>query len=300
MSILDGFVARVNREQLPVDAVVAYRGEQLIGERRWSPDVPGNIYSHTKSFMVTAVGAAIDRGLLTLDTRLIDMLKDDLPERYDPRLGEIKLRHLLMMSSGFDRPLLMSAQRKAPDFNEDYIDFMLRQPVLAAPGEKFCYSSADSYLAGVMVERATGRNLLDFMMDAFMGDMGIERPEWEVCPRGTPFGGGGMCLKTRDMAKIGILYLNGGVYGGKQLVSADWVKTASTFKIATPSDNRFSCGYCYQFWLDPMPGCYRADGAYGQITHILPDKGAVVAYNCHAETMPAINEAFFEEIYQKL
>lgn len=212
MSILDGFVARVNREQLPVDAVVAYRGEQLIGEHRWSPDVPGNIYSHTKSFMVTAVGAAIDRGLLTLDTRLIDMLKDDLPERYDPRLGEIKLRHLLMMSSGFDRPLLMSAQRKAPDFNEDYIDFMLRQPVLAAPGEKFCYSSADSYLAGVMVERATGRNLLDFMMDAFMGDMGIERPEWEVCPRGTPFGGGGMCLKTRDMAKIGILYLNGGVY----------------------------------------------------------------------------------------
>lgn len=300
MSILDGFVARVNREQLPVDAVVAYRSEQLIGEHRWSPDVPGNIYSHTKSFMVTAVGAAIDRGLLTLDTRLIDMLKDDLPERYDPRLGEIKLRHLLMMSSGFDRPLLMSAQRKAPDFNEDYIDFMLRQPVLAAPGEKFCYSSADSYLAGVMVERATGRNLLDFMMDAFMGDMGIERPEWEVCPRGTPFGGGGMCLKTRDMAKIGILYLNGGVYGGKRLVSADWVKTASTFKIATPSDNRFSCGYCYQFWLDPMPGCYRADGAYGQITHILPDKGAVVAYNCHAETMPAINEAFFEEIYQKL
>lgn len=300
MSIIDGFVARVNREQLPVDAVVAYRGEQLIGEHRWSPDVPGNIYSHTKSFMVTAVGAAIDRGLLTLDTRLIDMLKDDLPERYDPRLGEIKLRHLLMMSSGFDRPLLMSAQRKAPDFNEDYIDFMLRQPVLAAPGEKFCYSSADSYLAGVMVERATGRNLLDFMMDAFMGDMGIERPEWEVCPRGTPFGGGGMCLKTRDMAKIGILYLNGGVYGGKQLVSADWVKTASTFKIATPSDHRFSCGYCYQFWLDPMPGCYRADGAYGQITHILPDKGAVVAYNCHAETMPAINEAFFEEIYQKL
>lgn len=300
MSILDGFVARVNREQLPVDAVVAYRGEQLIGEYRWSPDVPGNIYSHTKSFMVTAVGVAIDRGLLTLDTRLIDMLKDDLPERYDPRLGEIKLRHLLMMSSGFDRPLLMSAQRKAPDFNEDYIDFMLRQPVLAAPGEKFCYSSADSYLAGVMVERATGRNLLDFMMDAFMGDMGIERPEWEVCPRGTPFGGGGMCLKTRDMAKIGILYLNGGVYSGKQLVSADWVKTASTFKIATPSDHRFSCGYCYQFWLDPMPGCYRADGAYGQITHILPDKGAVVAYNCHAETMPAINEAFFEEIYQKL
>lgn len=300
MSILDGFVARVNREQLPVDAVVAYRGEQLIGEHRWLPDVPGNIYSHTKSFMVTAVGAAIDRGLLTLDTRLIDMLKDDLPERYDPRLGEIKLRHLLMMSSGFDRPLLMSAQRKAPDFNEDYIDFMLRQQVLAAPGEKFCYSSADSYLAGVMVERATGRNLLDFMMDAFMGDMDIERPEWEVCPRGTPFGGGGMCLKTRDMAKIGILYLNGGVYGGKQLVSADWVKTASTFKIATPSDNRFSCGYCYQFWLDPMPGCYRADGAYGQITHILPDKGAVVAYNCHAETMPAINEAFFEEIYQKL
>ena len=74
---------------------------------------------------------------------------------------------------------------------------MLRQPVLAAPGEKFCYSSADSYLAGVMVERATGRNLLDFMMDAFMGDMGIERPEWEVCPRGTPFGGGGACTVRR-------------------------------------------------------------------------------------------------------
>lgn len=300
MSILDGFIARVDAEKLPVDAVNVYRGEELIAEHRWSKDVPGNIYSHTKSFMVTAVGAAIGRGLLSLDTRLVDMLKEDLPAEYDHKIDEIRLRHLLMMSSGFGKPLLMSAQRKHPDFKEDYIDFMLRQPVLAVPGKEFCYSSADSYLAGVMVERAARMNLLDFMMDTFMGDMGITRPEWETDPRGTQFGGGGMCLRTHDMAKIGILYLNGGVYAGKRLVPEEWVNIASTFKIATPSDHRFSCGYGYQFWLDPMPGCFRADGAYGQITHVLPDKHAVVAYNCHADNMIAINEAFFEEIYEKL
>ena len=300
MSILDGFKARVNAENLPVDAVVVYRGEELIDEYRWTPDVPVNIYSHTKSFMVTAAGIAIERGLLSLDTRLVDLLRDDLPQDYDKRIDEIKLRHMLTMSSGFGEALLMGAQRKQPTFHEDYIDFMLSHKVKVTPGEQFCYSSADSYLSGVMIERAVKQNLLDFMMDAFMGDMGIERPEWEVCPRGTPFGGGGMRLRTRDMAKLGILYLGGGVYGGKRLVSEDWVRMASTQKIATPNFNRFSCGYGYQFWMDPMPGCYRADGAYGQITHILPDKGAVVAYNCHADDVLPIQEAFFDEIYKKL
>lgn len=300
MNILNGFVSRVESQHLPVDAVMVFEGERLLSEHRWSPDVPVIIYSHTKSFTSTAAGIAIDRGLITLNTHLIDLLKEDLPKKYDPKIEEITLRHLLTMSSGFGKSYLMMGQYDQPDFHEDYIDFMLRQEVLTEPGTEFCYSNGDTHLAGVMITRAVKMNLLDFMMDTFLTDLEIERPEWMTDPRGIPFGASKMKLRTRDMAKLGILYLNEGTYKNKRLVSGEWVRQASSLQIQTGGGNRFSCGYGYQFWLDPMPGCYRADGAFGQITHVLPDKGCVVSYNCHAQDVAPINDAFYEEIYTKL
>ena len=297
---LDSFVNRVEKQHLPVDGVMVYKGEDLMAEHRWSPDVPTCIYSHTKSFMSTAAGIAIDRGLLSLDSYLVDSLKEDLPKQYDARIEKIQLRHLLTMSSGFGCSLLMMGSFDQPDFKEDYIDFMMRQPMKYNPGEKFWYSNGDSYLAGLMVARAAQVNLLDFMMDTFMNALEIPRPQWWTDPRGNYFGASRMMLRTRDMAQLGILYLNKGVYRGQRLLSESWVDQVSTLQIETEHGNRFDCGYTYQFWLDPMPGCYRADGAFGQITHILPDKGCVVSYNCHANDVLPIQEAFYDEIYMHL
>ena len=90
-----------------------------------------------------------------------------------------------------------------------------------------------------------------------------------------------MFLRLTEMMKLGQLYLAGGRWQGEQVVPAGWVREATRKQIDTgnPGDV-WSCGYGYQFWLSPYPGSYRADGAFGQVSTVLPEKGLVVAVQC--------------------
>ena len=89
-------------------------------EMHYAANAPRNIYSHTKSFTVTAVGLAIDEGKLSLEDHVAAVFKDKLPSHPDPNLAKIQLKHLLCMSSGFGKALLMNADRRpgigAPDY----------------------------------------------------------------------------------------------------------------------------------------------------------------------------------------
>jgi CubicO group peptidase (beta-lactamase class C family) len=203
---LADFIARVEALKLDVDAVMVYQGGELVDAHRWSPDVPTDIYSHTKGFTSSAIGIAISEGLLSLEDRLVDHFPDHLPAHPAPLLGEIRLRHLLTMSSGFNAALLMLDQRRGPGAPDDYVRYMLAQPVPVQPGAAFHYSSADSYLAGCMLENRAGMTLRDYVYARILQPLDIPYPEWEHCPHGHTFGGGGMSLRTADMAKLGQLY----------------------------------------------------------------------------------------------
>lgn len=85
-----------------------------------------------------------------------------------PELFEIRLRHLLMMSSGFHEPYLMGANRRAGVGAPDYVKYMLSRPVKVQPGSKFVYSTADSILAGRMVEKAVGKRLSEYLYERFL------------------------------------------------------------------------------------------------------------------------------------
>jgi CubicO group peptidase (beta-lactamase class C family) len=298
---LADFIARVEALKLDVDAVMVYQGGELVDAHRWSPDVPTDIYSHTKGFTSSAIGIAISEGLLSLEDRLVDHFPDHLPAHPAPLLGEIRLRHLLTMSSGFNAALLMLDQRRGPGAPDDYVRYMLAQPVPVQPGAAFHYSSADSYLAGCMLENRAGMTLRDYVYARILQPLDIPYPEWEHCPHGHTFGGGGMSLRTADMAKLGQLYLDGGAWQGRQIVPREWVAEATRKQIDTaPSEDRWQCGYGYQFWLDPFPGAYRADGLWGQYTHVLPHRRAVVSLNCHARDTGPILEAFAQESVERL
>lgn len=282
-SILKEFVARAEAEQLPIEGIALADGESLLFKHCFIPELPRNIYSHTKSYMATAAGIAIDEGKLSLTDRLADFFPESLPSSPDERLLRITLRDLLTMSSGFGKPLLMGADRRKGAGFPDYMAYMLGQPMLDEPGKHFLYSTADSILAGRMIEKAVGMNLGSYLYEKVFAPLSQGWPMWENCPLGHPIGGGGMFMTLSDMLKIGQVYLNGGTFGGRRIVSEDWVKAASSLQIDTgdnPEGNIWKCGYGYQFWLSPYPGAYRADGAYGQVTTVLPEKGLVVAFQC--------------------
>lgn len=300
---IGAFVERVGREALPVEAVSVYAGDREVITHRFVKDTARNIYSHTKSFMATAVGMAIADGALSLTDRPVDFFPEAVGEETDAQAGDITLRDLLMMASGFDAPLLMMAERGNGIGAPDYARFVLGHPVKKTPGTSFCYSNGDSYLAGRMVEKRVGMTLRDYLYQRLFKPLDIPYPEWEHCPMGHTFGASGMKLRLHDMLKLGRLYLRQGNWNGRQLVDPAWVREATALQIGTPGVEAkpWHMGYGYQFWRSPYPGAYRADGAYGQITTVLPEADAVVAIQCaESDRSDSIRIALDEEVLSKI
>lgn len=300
---VQAFVRRVDAEGLPVEAIIAYRADQEAAIHRWAPGAPRNIYSHTKSFLSLAVGLAVEDGALSLADRPAAFFPESIPADADERIQAITLRDLLRMASGFDEALLMSPARSQGVGAGDYVRYLFSHPVKQPPGVQFRYSNGDSYLAGRMVEARVGCTLQAYLQRRLFAPMGIEAPRWEHDAQGHTFAASGLLLSIEDMAKLGRLCLKGGVWNGEALVSAAWLSEATAAQIAVPGepDNPWEFAYGYQFWRSPYPDAYRAHGAYGQVTMVLPHADAVVSIQCtESERFPEIQAALHEELLVRL
>ena len=307
-SIFDDFIKQADSRKLGIEGFYVLKNGKAVCEHRWTPDRARNIYSNTKSFVSTAIGIAMDEGVLSLEDRLVDIFPEKAPQGGNPGLEKIKLRHLLTMSSGFGKALLMNQDRSAGVGFPDYVEYMMSQPVICEPGSAFCYSTGDSILAARMLEERLGKNLQEYMYERLLRPMSIPLPIWQSCPKGHPVGGGGMFLRLTDMAKLGQLYLDGGIWEGQQLVPEAWIREASSRQIdnslpedkkedGTPRSPWHGWGYGYQFWLSQYPGSFRADGAFGQITMVLPQLSMVLAVQCPEEgDFSRVQEALHELI----
>lgn len=282
--IFKDFIHFAQCNELKIEGIAIADTDRVLLEHRFTPDQERNIYSHTKSYMSMAAGIAIEEGKLSLSDKLADMFPHYVPENADPRLLEITLENLLTMTSGFHRAYLMGADRRAGIGFPDYMEYMMTRPMLRNPGEEFCYSTADSILAGRMIEQATGQRLGEYLYRHVFSRLDQGWPQWENDPQGHPIGGGSMFMRLTEMMKLGQVFLADGKWKNQQIISSEWVKTATTKHVETNTEsqeqNEWTCGYGYQFWMSPYPGAYRADGAYGQISTVLPESGLVVAVQC--------------------
>mgnify|MGYP002552196566 CR=1 FL=1 len=288
--------------QLPLEGIAIGDEKKIIYEQHFKPDLPRNIYSHTKSFTVTAAGIAISEGVLSLEERIVDVFPEYVPKNAPEMLQEIRLKHLMTMSSGFGKPYLMSADRRKGIGAPDYLKYILSRDILEEPGKHFVYSTADSILIGRMVERSTGQNLAYYMYQHIFKPLEIGFPIWENDMQGHPNGGGGMHLKLSSMMRLGQLYLAGGVWKKRRLVPQEWIDMASCKQIEVDMDNPGKEGYGYQFWKEPQIKGYQAAGSFGQVTAILPEAGFVVAVQCpergdYDRVKKAVREMVIERLY---
>lgn len=277
---IEEFGKTVNAERLLLEAISVGDEKETLAEAHFVP-MPTHerpIYSHTKSFMSTAVGLAISDGKLSLDDRPAEFFPDRVPKDR-PELYTVKLKHLLTMSSGFNRFYLGGERIKEGQGYPDYIAYLFSRPLEKAAGEAFCYNNGDSHLAGRMAAKAVGMSLRNYLYERLFSKMEIGYPAWECDPEGASFGASGLYLSVTNMMKLGQLFLADGKWKGEQLVDPAWVKEATAKHIETDSYG-WNCGYGYQWWRSPFPKSYRADGAYGQITTVLPEKGLVVSVQC--------------------
>lgn len=156
--------------------------------------------------------------------------------------------------------------------SQDWVQFVLDKPITQSPGNQFNYYSGCSHVLSAIIQKTTGMNTRDFAVRYLFNPLGISDLNWEVDRTGIPIGGWGLQLSSRDMAKLGYLYLHSGVWDGQQIISNQWVQTA-TKKYSAPEGTQ---GYGYQWWIYPSYDAYAARGRYGQTIFVDPEHDLIV------------------------
>lgn len=235
-----------------------------------------NCYSLSKNFTATAIGLAQDMGLLSIDDAIVRYFPDELPDRPDEKLSRVRIRHLLTQTMGNAEGYLFEADRYAHG-TDDWVRFVLSQPLAHEPGNTFVYSNSTFYLLSSIVHRASGMTTDQFLRSHLFSDIGIESFAWETCPKGETFGASSLYLSTDDIAKLGVLYLNKGEYGGKRLLSRQWAEEAVRPYTGDPNGPK----YGFSFWINDIG--YHGGGAYNQIILTVPERGVVFAAHSFTE-----------------
>jgi CubicO group peptidase (beta-lactamase class C family) len=266
----------IEQEDIDLDSLLILHNGSTVLEAYFYPysmDRKHVMFSITKSVMATLIGIAIDQGYIrSIDQRIVDLLPQISLPNPDPRKEKITLEDVLTMTSGLgweetDRTF---AQLYA---QYDWLGYVLGKEMVVDPGSRFSYCSGCSHILSAVLLETTGMNPLDFARENLFAPLGITDVRWETDREGLPIGGWGLELTTRDMAKLGILYLERGSWNGQQIVPAEWIDAAVEYKV----DAGGLVGYGYQWWIYPEYNAYSAFGRGGQTVFVIPVEGLVIA-----------------------
>lgn len=234
-------------------------------------DMPHMVYSVSKSFLATAYGFALDEGIVTRETRAVDVIPELRLKKRDEWLEKLTIHHLLTMTAGKQSSIKGVK-------NKDWLKDFSKAKWLFEPGEGWRYVNDNYYIASVMLVRLLGKSITEYLAPRLFEPLGIDIPFWEKSADGIEAGGWGMMLKTEDMAKFILCYHNGGVYNNVQVIPEWWVKEATSLitdnsEVETHADS--SAGYGCGFWrCAGMPNTFRCEGMFCQYAISLKDYDA--------------------------
>lgn len=282
---IKAFIEDCESNSIELHSLIAIRHGKVAAECYRAPfcaDVPHTMYSVSKSFTATAIGFAIDEGLLTLDTKVIDLFPEFRPKKYDDNLEKMTIFHLLTMTAGKDVSVLSDKTKN--HWVKDFFDALWA----FAPGEGWRYISENTYICCVIIKKVTGMGVIDYLTPRLFEPLGIERrPFWESDSDGIEAGGWGLFITSRELAKFILCYEQGGKYAGKQVIPEWWVRQATKHCVDNGQyDDEHSCvGYGCFFWRNNFANSYRADGMFSQFGFVFEDYDA-----CLIMTASEINE----------
>ena len=286
-----GFVQAADSSIDAMNSVMIVRHGRVVAEGWWGPyaaDTPHILYSLSKSFTSTAVGLAVAEGKLSVDDPVLKFFPEEAPASPSANLKAMRVRDLLRMVAGHETEAALfgpvdSAMREAT-----WVTRFFAHPVEFKPGTHFLYNSPATYMLSAIVQKTTGQTVRDYLEPRIFQPLGIGHPAWVTSPEGIDAGAYGLSVRTEDIAKLGLLYLNHGEWKGKQLIPAAWVAEATARQTSNGSapTSDWDQGYGYQFWQSRHG--YRGDGAFGQYMLVLPKYDAVVAITSGVRDMQAV------------
>jgi CubicO group peptidase (beta-lactamase class C family) len=280
--------------------LIARHGKLVLEEYFYGmePLRPHDMRSASKTFTSVLIGIARQNGLrVRAETRVFSAFQTSNP---DPRKQALTLGNLMSMTSGLN----CDDNRNSPG-NEDvmqnqsgqpnWVQYALDLPALSTPGgEHAIYCSAGMNLAAGVLRKLTETWIPDLFYDALARPLGITEYHLNLAPNGEAYMGGGLYLRARDQLKLGQLYLNGGTWKGKRLVSREWVTDSTTvhatFTPRPPFDTEHGYGYAWHSRPLEYGGHtyrdYYAAGNGGQYVIVIPSLDLVVGITGGAYSEP--------------
>jgi CubicO group peptidase (beta-lactamase class C family) len=292
--LLGNMLAAIHEEGLNLHSLLIVRNGYLVVEAYFYPfqrDTKHELYSCTKSFISTLIGIAIDQNLIEDVNRPVinTWFADRTFNHLDAQKESLTLEHLLTMTSGLDWSEGDPIYREMY-YSNDWVQFVLDKSMVEEPGNQFNYCSGCSHILSAILQRSTGTGTLEFARQYLFEPLGINDFSWEMDSNNIPIGGWGLNLTPRDMTKLGLLYLNNGVWNGEQVVEAGWIRTSVSKHVETPGD----LDYGYQWWIYPSLEAYTALGRDGQTIFVIPESRLVVVttaeVNGHEEIFSMIGK----------
>lgn len=266
------------------------RHGKVIAEGWWNPyraDLRHTLYSLSKSFTATAIGFARAEGKLALTDKVVSFFPGETPDTASAYVKQLTIKDLLTMSVGQEPdPTGIVVQ------DDNWIKRFLALQIKYQPGSKFLYNSAATYTLSAIVTKVTGQKVIDYLQPKLFQPLGIATPDWEESPQHVNTGGWGLRLHTEDIAKFAQLFLQKGIWNGKQLLPQGWAEEASTAHIiqhpeysqAKRDSSDWEQGYGYQMWRC-RNNAFRGDGAFGQYAIVLPEQDAIIAITSETPDM---------------
>jgi CubicO group peptidase (beta-lactamase class C family) len=251
-------------------SLLVFKNGYLVAEDYYhigTPELQVNIHSVTKSITSALVGIALEEGCLSsVDQKMMEFFPELEGQITDPRKNEITIRQMLQMRAGFPWEE-SSAELFDLLFSGFHNDTLVYVPLVRDPGSDSEYSNLTSHIIGMIVARACGTDLISFAQEHLFSPLGIEPGFWQQDWDGNYLGFSDLHLSAIDLAKFGLMYLNGGVYEGEQIVPAAWVE--ESLQIYSEKTWKYRVGpnwddnaYGYQWW-SIKAGNYRYDMAWG-------------------------------------
>lgn len=236
----------------------------------YAKEIPHIMHSFTKCLTNMALGLAYSRGLVALEAPVLTYLPE-YAEGANEYLRAVTIEDLITMRSGQQRSIGGNEWRP---LKSSWLDAYFSVPFVKQPGREFLYSSGNSYVLSAIVQRVTGKTCSEYIKETITETIGLSDFDWMLSPEGICSGGNGVSLTVEDMARIGLLYLNGGEWQGQQLLKAEWVKRSlGNWDIDRQEKTRTAYNYHWEHKGD----IWASMGMFGQACVIVPAMDMVVA-----------------------
>ena len=266
-----------------------YRGWDYFGANKmYTLTSLHSMMSVSKSFISALIGISIDQGFINDIDEKLSLFFPDHQQYFIDGKSQISLKNALNMQAGIKWANNNDIIQEMIKY-DSYIDFILSQPMDSIPGEKFQYSDGVTISLGAVLHNATGIRADEYIKTVLFEPIGIKDSRWiHTSKKGELAAGWGLFLRPRDMARFGQLYLNKGLWNGKQIISSDWIKKSTEKSVFTLGGSYDSwspgVGYAYQWWCHTfnvngeLITAYAADGNGGQMIFVVDQLNMVVVF----------------------